>query len=128
MLVDDTSTAWDDQSSPDIHKAARYWRDRWYVHEPRERQLGSCPRRRHGDVPDRRQATGADFSNAVTVSRGGSAVAGSVAETSPGVLSWTPAAALAPGAYDVTVDNVQRDIGGDSVPMRQPYRFSFTVT
>ena len=27
MLVDDTSTAWDDPSIPDIHKAVRYWRD-----------------------------------------------------------------------------------------------------
>jgi hypothetical protein len=51
-----------------------------------------------------------------------------VAESSPGVLTWTPAAPLAPGTYAVTVDGVQRDIGGDSVPMRQPYRFSFTVT
>jgi len=44
------------------------------------------------------------------------------------VLTWTPAAPLAPGAYDVSVDHVQRDIGGDSVPMRQPYRFSFTAS
>ena len=64
----------------------------------------------------------------MTVTRAGAVVAGSVAETSPGVLTWTPAAPLDPGTYDVTVDNVQRDIGGDSVPMRQPYRFSFTVT
>jgi len=26
------------------------------------------------------------------------------------------------------VDNVQRAIGGDSVPMRKPFRFTFTVT
>ena len=72
--------------------------------------------------------TGADFSSAVTVTRDGSPVAGSVAETSPGVLTWTPASPPGPGTYQVTVNGVQRDIGGDSVPMRQPYRFTFTVT
>ena len=129
MLVDDTSTAWDDPSSPDIHKAVRYWRDAVVAStSPANGSSGAAPAAVTVTFQTDVRPSGADFSNAVTVSRGGSAVAGSVAETSPGVLTWTPAAALAPGAYDVTVDNVQRDIGGDSVPMRRPYRFSFTVT
>ena len=36
--------------------------------------------------------SGADFGNAVTVTRGWTVMAGSVSETSPGVLTWTPVA------------------------------------
>jgi hypothetical protein len=129
MLVDDTSTAWDDSSIPDIHKAVRYWRDPVVVStSPPDGSTGVAP----GTVTVTFQTdvnpTGADFSSAVTVTRDGSPVAGSVAETSPGVLTWTPAFPPGPGTYQVTVNGVQRDIGGDSVPMRQPYRFTFTVT
>lgn len=128
-LVDDTSTAWDDPSSPDIHKAVRYWRDPVVAStSPANGSSGPAPATVTVTFETDIKPTGADLSKAVTVIRGGTAVAGSVAETSPGVLTWTPAASLPPGAYDITVDNVQRDIGGDSVPMRQPYRFSFTVT
>jgi hypothetical protein len=129
MLVDDTSTAWDDASSPDIHKAVRYWRDPVVAStSPANGSSSPAPAAVTVTFQTDVRPTGADFSGAVTVTRGGTAVAGSVAESSPGVLTWTPAASLAPGAYDVTVDHVQRDIGGDSVPMRQPYRFSFTVS
>jgi hypothetical protein len=129
MLVDDTSTAWDDASTPDIHKAVRYWRDPVVAStSPADGSSGPAPAAVAVTFQTDVRPVGADFSGAVTVTRGGTAVAGSVAETSPGVLTWTPAAPLAPGAYAVTVDGVQRDIGGDSVPMRQPYRFSFTVS
>jgi hypothetical protein len=129
MVVEDTSTAWDDHSIPDIHKAVRYWRDAVVAStRPANGSSGPAPAAVTVTFQTDVRPTGADFGNAVTVTRGGAVVAGSVAETSPGVLTWTPAAALAPGTYDVTVDNVQRDIGGDAVPMRQPYRFSFTVT
>jgi hypothetical protein len=128
MLVDDTSTAWDDASTPDIHKAVRYWRDPVVAStSPADGSSGPAPAAVAVTFQTDVRPVGADFSGAVTVTRGGTAVAGSVAETSPGVLTWTPAAPLAPGAYAVTVDGVQRDIGGDSVPMRQPYRFAFTV-
>jgi hypothetical protein len=128
MLVDDTSTAWDDASTPDIHKAVRYWRDPVVAStSPADGSSGPAPAAVAVTFQTDVRPVGADFSGAVTVTRGGTAVAGSVAETSPGVLTWTPAGSLAPGTYDVTVDGVQRDIGGDSVPMRQPYRFAFTV-
>jgi hypothetical protein len=129
MVVDDTSTAWDDASTPDIHKAVRYWRDPVVASTaPANGSTGAAPAAVTVTFQTDVDPTGADFGHAVTVTRGGAAVSGSVAETSPGVLSWTPAASLAPGTYEVTVDNVQRAIGGDSVPMRRPYRFSFTVT
>ena len=129
MLVDDTSTAWDDASIPDIHKAVRYWRDPVVVStSPADGGTGPAPAAVTVTFQTDVNPTGADFSNAVTVTRDGTPVAGSVAETSPGVLTWTPAAPLDPATYHVTVDGVQRDIGGDSVPMRQPYRFTFTVT
>jgi hypothetical protein len=129
MVVDDTSTAWDDPSTPDIHKAVRYWRDPVVVStSPANGSSGPAPATVTATFATDVRPTGADLSDAVTVTRGGTAVAGTVAETAPGVLTWTPAASLTPGAYEVTVGNVQRDIGGDSVPMRQPYRFSFTVT
>jgi hypothetical protein len=124
MLVDDTSTAWDDPAVPDIHKAVRYWRDPVVTAtSPADGAAGPAPAA--VTVTFATPVTG--FADAVTVTRGGTAVAGGVAETAPGVLTWTPAAALAPGTYAVTVDKVQRDIGGDAVPMRQPYRFAFTV-
>jgi len=63
----------------------------------------------------------------VTVAGPSGAVAGTVAETSPGTLSWTPAAALPAGAYTVTVAQVS-STGDAGVPIRQPYTFSFTVT
>ena len=69
----------------------------------------------------------ADFSTSIVVESGGSAVAGSVAETSAGVLTWTPAATLGSGSYDVTVYSVKSDLGGDSVPMDVPYEFTFSV-
>ena len=129
MLVDDTSTAWDDASIPDIHKAVRYWRDPVVVStSPADASTGPAPAAVTVTFQTDVNPTGTDFSSAVTVTRDGSPVAGSVAETSPGVLTWTPASPPGPGTYQVTVNGVQRDIGGDSVPMRQPYRFTFTVT
>ena len=59
---------------------------------------------------------------------GASTISGSVAETSDGVLTWTPASALAPGTYDVTVFHVKSDLSGDSASMQAPYVFTFAAT
>ena len=97
MLVDDTSTAWDDHSIPDIHKAVRYWRDAVVTStSPANGSSGPAPAAVTVTFRTDVTPTGADFGNAVTVTRGGAVVAGSVAETSPGVLTWTPGAAPAP--------------------------------
>jgi hypothetical protein len=71
--------------------------------------------------------TGADYSNAIVVTKNGTAVAGTTTEPTPGTLSWTPSTALPAGSYQVTVDHVQSVIGSDSVPIQKPYTFSFTV-
>jgi hypothetical protein len=120
MLVDDTSTAWDDPSIPDIDKAPRLWRDPLVVSATGG--AGGVTARFQRDIdPD-----GADFAAAVVVN--GGAATGTVVETEPGVLTWTPSAALAPGTYTVDVFHVRSALGADSVPMQQPYRFTFTVS
>ena len=69
-----------------------------------------------------------DYSTSVVVRLGATTVAGTVAETSDGVLTWTPSSALAAGSYDVTVFHVKSDLAGDSVSMQAAYVFAFTVT
>ena len=71
---------------------------------------------------------GTDYASSVTIRLGATAVAGTTAEPTPGVLTWTPAAALAPGTYQVTIDNVASALASGSVPIRNPYLFAFTVT
>jgi hypothetical protein len=129
MLVDDTATNWADRSTPDVHKAPQYWRDPLVVSTgPPDGATGPAP----GSVAVRFQRdidpAGADFTSSVSVTRGGSAVAGSVVKSTPGALIWTPSAALPPGNYQVVVSGVKSALGGDSVPMQAPYRFTFTVT
>jgi hypothetical protein len=73
------------------------------------------------------QPEAADYAGSVVVTLGGSPIAGATAETSDGVLSWTPAATLAAGSYSVTVFHVKSDLGGDSVSMQAPSTFTFNV-
>jgi hypothetical protein len=129
MLVDDTATNWADRSSPDVHKAPQYWRDPLVVSTgPPDGATGSAP----GSVAVRFQRdvdpAGVDFTSSVSVTSNGSPMAGSVVKSTPGVLIWTPSAALPPGNYQVVVSGVKSALGGDSVPMQAPYRFTFTVT
>jgi len=74
------------------------------------------------------QPQAADFSNSVVVRLGGSPVAGSVAETSDGVLTWTPGAALAAGTYDVTVYNVRSEWAMTAHSRLTPSRIRHSVT
>ncbi|HEU5475870.1 MAG TPA: TIM-barrel domain-containing protein [Actinophytocola sp.] len=129
MLVDDTSTAWDDPSVPDIHKAPRTWRDPVVVSTtPEAGSSGPAPAsvtvRFQRDV----DPTGPDFSGSVTVSSGGTAVTGTVTELTPGILTWSPAASLPAGTYAVEVAAVRSVLSADSVPIQRPYRYTFTVT
>lgn len=121
QLIDDTSTAWDDATIPDGDKAVRYWRDPLVVSAIGD-VSGATVTFERDIVPD-----GADYSNSVVVTLGGSPVAGAVAETSTGVLTWAPSASLSAGDYSVTVANVRSSVDGDSVPMQVPYVFAFTV-
>ena len=119
QLVDDTATDWG--SGSDDHKAVQYWRDPLVVSATGGASGVIATFERNV------QPQLADFSTSIVVTSGGSPVAGSVAETSDGVLTWTPAAALGAGSYDVTVFSVKSELAGDSVPMQDPYLFSFTV-
>jgi hypothetical protein len=73
------------------------------------------------------QPEASDYSTSIVVRLGATTIGGTVAETSDGVLTWTPSSALAAGTYDATVFYVKSDLGGDSVSMQAPYLFSFTV-
>jgi hypothetical protein len=115
MLVDDTDTNWGQGS--DLHKAIQFWRDPLVVSTTASASAVTVKFQR--DV----QPTGADFSGSVTVA----GVSGTVAETDPGTLVWTPSAALPAGAYTGTVSQVS-STGDAGVPMVKPYTFTFTVS
>jgi hypothetical protein len=119
MVVDDTSTAWGTGAS-DLHLAIQYWRDPLVVSTTTSASAVTVHFQR--DV----QPTGADFSNAVVVTGVFGPTAGTVTETAPGVLTWTPSEALPAGTYTGTVANVS-STGGGSVPMAKPYTFTFTI-
>ena len=119
QLVDNTATDWG--NGPDEDKAVQLWRDPLVVDATGGASGVVVTFERNV------QPQAADFSSSVVVRLGGSPVAGSVAETSDGVLTWTPAEALAAGTYEVTVYNVRSELAGDSVPMQAPYVFSFSV-
>lgn len=119
QLVDDTATDWG--TGPDEDKAVRFWRDPLVVSASGGASGVTVTFERNV------QPQAADYSSSVVVKLAGSTVAGSVAETSDGVLAWTPSAALGAGTYEVTVFNVRSDLAGDSVPMQAPYTFSFAV-
>jgi hypothetical protein len=129
MTVDDTSTAWSDASIPDNHKAPQYWRDPLVVStSPADGATTSTPAAVAVNFQRDIAPTAADYSGSVSVARSGTAIPGSVAEPTPGVLTWTPSASLPAGSYQVTVNNVQSAIGADSVPIQTPYSFAFTVS
>ncbi len=111
MLVDDTAT-----SGPDIHRAIEFWRDPLVVSTAAS--AGAVTVTFERDI----QPTGADYSGSVVVA----GVSGTVAETTPGTLVWTPASPLPAGTYTATVSQVTSAVS-DGVPIRTPYTFSFTI-
>ena len=129
MLVDDTSTAWSDATIPDDHKAPQFWRDPLVVATtPADGSTGAAPAAVtitfHGDI----EPTGADYSESVTATLNNTAVAGTTTKTAPGVLTWQPTVPLPAGTYHLTVDNLASNNNGDSVPINEPYQFTFTVS
>jgi hypothetical protein len=117
MLVDDTST---DPSTPDIHKAIQYWRDPLVVSSAGTAAAVTVKFER--DI----QPTGADYSGSVVVTGPSGAVTGTVAETDPGTLVFTPATPLPAGTYSGTVSQVTSAVS-DGVPIVSPYTFTFMV-
>jgi hypothetical protein len=121
MLVDDTSTDWGNAGTPDSHKAIQYWRDPLVVSTAATANAVTAKFER--DI----QPTGADYTGAITVTGASGPVSGTVAETDPGTLVWTPAAPLPAGAYSGTVSQVTSAVS-DGVPIAKPYTFGFTVS
>ena len=128
MVVDDTSTRWDEPGVPDDHLAIRYWRDPLVVATtPAAGSTGPAPAAVTVTFQRDIQPAGADYQGSVVVTGPGGTAAGTVTETEPGTLRWVPAAALAPGAYTATVAGVS-STGPGGVAIRRPYTFTFTVS
>jgi hypothetical protein len=127
MVVDDTGTQWGQPGVPDTHQGIEFWRDPLVVSTaPAGGSTGPAPSAVTVKFERDVQPSGADYSGSVTVTGPSGAVPGTVAETDPGTLVWTPSAALAAGAYTVTVAQVS-STGGGSVPIEKPYTTTFTV-
>jgi hypothetical protein len=126
QVFDDTSGT----NPDDNHKAVQNWRDALVTEtSPANGASTSAPASIvvtfNWDVmPD-----GTDFSNAIVVLKGTTAVAGTIGHGSATQsLTFTPSAALTAGTYTVTVDHVvPLTIQSDGIKMRAPYVFSFTV-
>jgi hypothetical protein len=130
MVVDDTSTAWGQPGVPDTHLAIQHWRDPTVVSTtPAAGSTGPAPAAVTVTFERDIEVTGAgtDYAGTVVVTGPAGVVPSTVAEPTPGTLVWTPAAALPAGAYTVTVAGVSTT-GAASVPIRQPYTFTFTVS
>jgi hypothetical protein len=120
QLVDDTATDWG--SGSDDHKAVQYWRDPLVVSATGE--AGGAVVTFERNI----QPEFGDYSSSVVVKLGGTTIVGSTAETSDGVLTWTPGSTLAAGVYDVTVFHVKSQLVDDATLMQAPYTFAFTVS
>ena len=120
MLVEDTATNWGAPGVPDDHKAIQFWRDPLVVSTALTG--GGLTVQFQRDI----QPTGADYTGSVTVHGASGDVTGTVAETTPGVLVWTPSSPLPAGAYTGVVSGVN-STGPGGVPIRQPYTFAFTA-
>jgi hypothetical protein len=119
QLVDDTAT--DYGAGSDDHRAVQYWRDPLVV-AATGGASGAVVTFERNIQPEL-----ADYSTSVVVTLGTTTIAGSTAETSDGVLTWTPGSALAAGTYDVTVFHVRSELVDDTMIMQVPYTFSFLV-
>ena len=75
------------------------------------------------------KSDGVDFSNAIVVTKSGTAVAGTISHNSvTQSLTFTPSSSLAAGTYTVTIDHVvSLTQQNDGIKIRTPYVFSFTV-
>ncbi|NWJ44601.1 MAG: Ig-like domain-containing protein [Chloroflexi bacterium] len=119
QLVDDTS----DTNPDDNHKAVQNWRDALVTGTTASTTAIGVTF--NWDV----KPTGTDFSNAISVTGSGGAVAGTITHDSANnKLVFTPTTPLAAGTYTVTVNNVvSLTVQNDGVSIRTPYTFTFTV-
>ena len=126
QLFEDTS----DANPDDNHKAVQNWRDALVTGTtPANGSSGAAPTGITATFNWDVKPDGTDFSNAITVTRNGTAVAGTIGhESATQSLTFTPAAPLTAGTYTVTVDHVVSvTVQNDGIKIRTPYTFSFTV-
>ncbi|MBA3944323.1 MAG: Ig-like domain-containing protein [Herpetosiphonaceae bacterium] len=126
QLFDDTS----DTNPDDNHKAVQNWRDAIVTGTtPSNGATGAAPATINVTFNWDVKPEGTDFSNAITVTKTGSAVTGTIShDSSSQSLTWTPASSLTSGTYSVTVDHVVSVTPtNDGIKIRTPYTFSFTV-
>jgi glycosidase len=126
FVVDNTATDWG--TGPDSTKAVRYWRDPVVASvTPANGSSGAAPATVSAAWLQPVEATTTE-SAILTVVKGATPVAGTVARVDDNTFAWTPSAALTPGTYTVTAFNVKRsDIGGEAVPQQAPYTWTFNV-
>ncbi len=126
QLFDDTS----DTNPDDNHKAVQNWRDAMVSGtDPANGASGPAPTTIKATFNWDVQPDGADFSNAIVVTKGGATAAGTIShDNATQSLSFTPATPLGAGTYTVTIDHVvSLTIQNDGIKIRTPYVFSFTV-
>ena len=121
MVVEDTATNWGAPGTTDDHKAIQYWRDPLVVSTALTD--GSVRLQFQRDIEPTSPAT--DYTGTITVTGPSGPVPGTAAEPVAGTLVWTPATALPPGSYTVTVAGIS-STGAASVPIREPYTFTVT--
>jgi len=127
QLFDDTS----DANPDDNHKAVQNWRDALVTGTvPASGASGPAPAAITATFNWDVKPDGTDFSNAIVVTLGGAAVAGTISHDSAAQsLTFTSSAPLTVGTYTVTIDHVvSLTIQNDGIKIRIPYVFSFTVS
>jgi hypothetical protein len=129
QLFDDTS----DTNPDDNHKAVQNWRDALVTGTtPANGTAGAAPTAINvafnWDIES--DGAGTNFPGAITVTKAGTVVAGTITHDSASQsLTFTPATALSTGSYTVTVDHVVPiTLAGDGIKIRTPYTFTFTVS
>jgi len=126
QLFDDTS----DTNPDDNHKAVQNWRDALVTSTaPANGATGAAPAAITVSFNWDVKSDGTDFSNAIVVTRNGTAVAGTISHNSANQsLTFTPSAPLVAGTYSVTIDHVvSLTVQNDGIKIRNPYSFSFVV-
>jgi methionine-rich copper-binding protein CopC len=126
QLFDDTS----DSNPDDNHKAVQNWRDALVTGtNPASGAAGAAPTAITATFNWDVKSDGADFSNAIVVTNGGTPVAGTIShDSATQSLTFTPSVPLAAGTYSVTIDHVvSLTVQNDGIKIRTPYVFSFTV-
>ncbi|MCS6827781.1 MAG: Ig-like domain-containing protein, partial [Caldilinea sp.] len=122
--VDDTATDWGGEG-PDDRRAIQFWRDPLVTAvSPAPDSSGPAPAQITVDFSIPVSPVGGDASQVIVVQdEAGARVSGAVTQTSSRSFAFTPVTPLQPGAYTITVFNVEQ-----TTPMVKPFVWTFIVT